>query len=99
MVEVYILPKLTQTLCGYIDCLATSHQYYQLSPPVAIMALWDSFEIQYRGIFNVFVVSGLETKQYIGTMRCSSHAAVLVHSAHVLGTVAADLADYVMLTS
>lgn len=55
--------------------------------------------MHYRGIFNVFVVSGLETKQYIGTMRCSSHAAVLVHSAHVLGTVAADLADYVMLTS
>lgn len=66
MVEVYILPKLTQTLLGYIDflslstdCLATSHQYYQLSPPVAIMALWDSFEMHYRGIFNVFVVSGM----------------------------------------
>ena len=36
------------------------------------MTLWDSFEMHYRGIFSVFVVSGLETKQYIGLFQLVS---------------------------
>jgi len=80
LVEVYILPKWTETLHGYIDflslstdCLAKSRTLITILPTVAMpvfqcrMTLWDSFEMHYRGIFNVFVVSGLETKQYIVT--------------------------------
>jgi len=80
LVDVYILPKWTETFPGYIDflslsteCLAKSRTLTTILPTVAMpvfqcrMTLWDSFEMHYRGIFNVFVVSGLETKQYIVT--------------------------------